>query len=115
MGSAHGVATKKGIQSSIVNINVIQVNLNKAHAAQVELLNKINKLQSYIALITEPYCFKTRLSIPPKNSHVLPTNRENHPRAAIFCSKNIQIYEITELSNRDLAVGLTTLDGKKLQ
>ena len=114
MGSAQGVATTIGNQASTVNISVIQVNLNKAHAAQVELLNKMNKRQSYIALIPEPYSFKTRLSIPPKNSFILPTNRENQPRAAIFCSKNIQIYEITELRHRDLAVGLTTLDGKKL-
>ena len=41
-----------------VEISVIQVNLNKAHGAQVELLNKINKLASYITLVTEPYCYK---------------------------------------------------------
>ena len=41
-------------------IHAIQVNLNKAHGAQVELLNKINKLKSYIALVTEPYCYKKK-------------------------------------------------------
>ena len=41
-------------------IQAIQVNLNKAHGAQVELLNKINKLKSYIAFVTEPYCYKKK-------------------------------------------------------
>ena len=60
-------------------IQVIQVNLNKAHGAQVELLNKINKLKSYITFVTEPYCYKKTLSIPPKNSHVLPKIGRNTP------------------------------------
>ena len=44
-------------------ISVVQVNLNKAHAAHVELLNKINKMETYIALITEPFCYKKKLCI----------------------------------------------------
>ena len=93
-------------------ISTIQVNLNKAHGAQVELLNKINKLKSYIALVTEPYCYKKSLSIPPKNSHVLPTNRKEHPRAAIFSSKDIIIHEVSELCHRDMAIGITKLEGR---
>ena len=93
-------------------ISVIQVNLNKAHGAQVELLNKINKLKSYITFVTEPYCYKKSLSIPPKNSHVLPTNRKEHPRAAIFSSKDIIIHEISELCHRDMAIGITKLEGR---
>ena len=93
-------------------ISVIQVNLNKAHGAQVELLNKINKLKSYIAFVTEPYCYKKSLSIPPKNSHVLPTNRKEHPRAAIFSSKGIIVNEISELCHRDMAIGITKLEGR---
>ena len=72
-----------------LNIPIIQCNLNKAHGAQVELLHKINKVQSYIALITEPYCYKYKLSLPPKNSKVIPAKRVGQPRAAIFCSKNL--------------------------
>ena len=98
-----------------INISVIQVNLNKAHGAQVELLNKINKLETYIAFITEPYCYKKKLSIPPKNSTilVLPSKKHDHPRAAIFASKDIILDEITHLTHRDMAIGITKLDGKK--
>ena len=94
------------------SIKVIQVNLNKAHGAQVELLNKINRLNSYLALVTEPYCYKKTLSIPPKNSVILPNKRDEHPRAAIFCSQDIKLNEISELKHRDMAVGVAKMDGK---
>ena len=74
-----------------LNIPVIQCNLNKAHGAQIELLNKINKLNSYISLITEPYCYKYKLSIPPKNSKIIPSKKTGQPRAAIFCLSLIHI------------------------
>ena len=54
------------------SISIIQVNLNKAHAAHIELLNKINTLETYIALVTEPYCYKKKLCILPKGSNCLP-------------------------------------------
>ena len=97
-----------------LNIPVIQCNLNKAHGAQVELLNKINKLESYIALITEPYCYKYKLSLPPKNSVIIPGKRTGQPRAAIFCSKNIILTELTQLAHRDMAVGLVKMDRKEV-
>ena len=93
-------------------ILVVQVNLNKTHAAHVELLNKINKMETYIALITEPYCYKKRLCIIPKGSNYLPQLRSGHPRACIFSNKNIKIHEINELKTRDTAVGLIKLEGK---
>ena len=79
----------------------------------MELLNKINAMSSYIALVTEPYCFKKTLSMPPRNSTALPSKKSEHPRAAIFCSKDIKIHEITELSHRDMAIGVTTMDRKQ--
>ena len=97
-----------------LNIPIIQCNLNKAHGAQVELLNKINKLESYIALITEPYCFKYKLSIPPKKSVVIPNKKSGQPRAAIFCSNNLLMTELSQLNHRDMAIGLIKLDGKEV-
>ena len=61
------------------HIEVIQANLNKAHAAQIELLNKINDTDSYIAFITEPYCYKRQLSMLPKNCNYLPQIKTGHP------------------------------------
>ena len=83
--------------TNLREIKVKQINLNKAHPAQVELLNKLNKLTSYIALVTEPFCYKQKLSLPPKHATVIPNRREGHPRAAIFCSKNIIISELDHL------------------
>ena len=94
------------------HIEVIQANLNKAHAAQIELLNKINDTDSYIAFITEPSCYKRQLSMLPKNCNYLPQIKTGHPRAAIFASKDIQIHEINELKHRDLTAGLITIEGK---
>ena len=98
--------------TDIKEIKVIQINLNKAHAAHVELLNKINKTNSYIAFVTEPFCYKQKLSIPPKNSTIIPNKRDGHPRAAIFCSKNLILSELDHLGNRDMAVGLIKMDRK---
>ena len=97
-----------------INIPILQCNLNKAHGAQVELLNKINKLKSYIALITEPYCYKYKLSIPPKKSLIIPNKKTGQPRAAIFCSNNLLMTELTSLNHRDMAVGLIKLDNKDI-
>ena len=94
------------------NITVIQVNLNKTHAAHVELLNKINTTTTYIALITEPFCYKKKLCIIPRGSNYLPQIRTGHPRACIFSSKNIKIHEINELRTRDTTVGLIKLEGR---
>ena len=93
-------------------ISIIQINLNKTHAAHTELLRKINKLESYIALITEPYCYKKKTCIIPKGCNYLPQIRGGHPRACIFSSKNLKIHEINELKTRDIALGLIKLEGK---
>ena len=95
-------------------INIVQVNLNKAHAAQVELLKKINKLDSYIALLTEPYCYKQKLCMIPRGSNCLPQIRSGHPRACIVSSKNLKLHEINELKHRDMAIGLIKLEGKSV-
>ena len=93
-------------------ISIIQINLNKTHAAHTELLRKINKLENYIVLVTEPYCYRKKLCIIPKGSNYLPQNRGGHPQASIFSSKNLKIHEINELKTRDVAIGMIKLDGK---
>ena len=93
-------------------ISILQINLNKAHAAHTELLRKINKLDSYIILVTEPFCYKKKLCMTPRGSNYLPQIRTGHPRACIFSSKNIKIHEINELKTRDITVGLNKLEGK---
>ena len=57
-------------------------------------------------MITEPSVIKHRLSGIPRHYNCIPTIKENSPRAAIFTSPSIPIQEISNLSHRDLAVGL---------
>ena len=71
-------------------------------------------MSSYIALITEPYCYKYKLSNPPKKSIIIPSKRVGQPRAAIFCSNNLLMTELPQLNHRDMAVGLIKLDGKEV-
>ena len=61
-------------------------------------------------MLLNPTAIKKSLSIPPKNSHILLTNRKEHPRAAISSSKDIVINEISELCHRD--IGITKLEGR---
>ena len=54
----------------------------------------------------------SKLSIPPKNSKIIPSKKTGQPRAAIFCSNNLLMTELTQLNHRDMAVGLIKLDNK---
>ena len=60
------------------NVNVIQLNLNKAYNGGIDLLGKINKSKCFLALIQEPYCYKGTLAAIPGRSEVgfLVVNRE---------------------------------------
>ena len=57
-------------------------------------------------MITEPSVISHRLSGIPRHYNSIPATKENSPRAAIFTSPSIPIQEISNLSHRDLAVGL---------
>ena len=95
-------------------IEVTQLNMQKARLAQIELLNKINKCKNpFIVLAQEPYCYKATLALLPQNAKTIPSDRSGHPRASITTSNRLQMAEISELSHRDLAAGLITLEGKK--
>ena len=95
------------------SIKFLQLNLNISEAAQINLLHKVNKLENYIALVTEPRCIAQKLTLVPRDATVAPTVREGSPRAAIFAAKHLLLTEITELSTRDLAAGLCQINGKR--
>jgi hypothetical protein len=48
-------------------IEVLQLNLNKCYQAQIELMQKIKSMKTFIGLIQEPYCYKTKACLIPKN------------------------------------------------
>ena len=54
----------------------------------------------------------SKLCISPKTANIVPSVKTGHPRAAIYCSQDIELHKINELKHRDMAIALTKLDGK---
>ena len=78
-----------------------------------ELTVNLRKETDFICMITEPSVIRHRLSGIPRHCNSIPTTKDNSPRAAIFSSPSIPIQEISNLSHRDLAVGLIKYGTKK--
>ena len=91
---------------------VMQLNLNKAYNAGIDLLGKINKTKCFLALLQEPYCYKGTLAAIPGRADFIPSARAGGPRAAIFADKRLKLREITHLCTRDIAAGVCVI-GKK--
>ena len=94
-------------------IKVTQVNLNKSNTAQLELTIQLKKTDIFLCLVTEPAVLRKKLSCIPSHYTVLPSERGNSPRAAIFSSKTVPIYEVTSLRHRDMVVGVVMCGSKK--
>ena len=93
-------------------IMVMQLNLNKAYNAGIDLLAKINKTKCFLALLQEPYCYQGTLVAFPGRADFIPSARAGGPRAAIFADKRLKLREITHLYTRDIAAGVCVI-GKK--
>ena len=78
-----------------------------------ELPTTLRKKIDFICMVTEPSVIRHRLSGIPKHYNSTPTQKDNSPRAAIFTSPSIPIQEISNLSHRDLAVGLIKCGSKQ--
>ena len=88
------------------NIKIVEINLNKSNSVMQELTISLKKDTNFICLVTEPSVIRHRLSGIPRHYNSIPSQKDNSPRAAIFTSQSIPIQEISNLSHRDLAVGL---------
>ena len=73
----------------------------------------IRKETNFICMITEPSVIRHRLSGIPRHYNSIPATKDNSPRAAIFTSPSIPIQEISNLSHRDLTVGLIKCGNKQ--
>ena len=78
-----------------------------------ELTINLRKETDFICMITQPSVIRHRLSGTPRHYNSIPTTKDNSPRAAIFTSPSIPIQEISNLSHRDLAVGLIKCGNKQ--
>ena len=93
----------------------IQINLQKALLGMVELARKLNGRESFLCLVQEPYQYKNALAGIPTGCSKIPNNMCNDPpRAAIIASNDLNLIQISELSNRDLAVGCITLGDREI-
>ena len=101
-------------QDEIRKISILQINLNKAGAAQRELTLELKRENAFIALVTEPFCLRQKLSGIPKHYNTIPVERGGHPRCAIFSSPTIKLHEVTQFRSRDLVVGISNISGKKI-
>ena len=75
----------------------------------ISLRNETN----FICLVTEPSVIRNRLFQIPRHYNSIPTQKDNSPRAAIYTSPSIPIQEISNLSHRDLRVGLIKCGSKQ--
>ena len=96
------------------SIEFLQLNLQKAKQAQIELGQKIrsynNKSKKFICLVQEPQLYGGRMAGQPKNCkrYSFPTN----PRAAIYTNMSTQSWFIEALSTRDITVFQTMIINK---
>ena len=91
------------------NIDVIQLNLNKAYNAGIDLLGKIIKAKCFMALIQEPYSYKGTLTAIPGRSDAIPSTRTG----GHFCDKRLKVRELTNLCTKDLAARVCVIGNKR--
>ena len=102
--------SEKGDQDKV--IRVIQVNTQHAKQAQIELANRMDKMQdNYIFLIQEPYLQKNRLGLKPRTCNTFCGSTE-YTRTAIYACKSLHIWPLMHLSHRD-CTAVTTVINKR--
>ena len=87
------------------------MNLNKCYLAQVEIANKFKRLENFIFLIQEPYCYRGKACLIPTGIDKICA--EDSPRACILAAKKLAIHKVTHLCTKDFVVGLVKLGGKQ--
>ena len=93
---------------------LIQVNMNRAAVAQVELLSTIVDKKIDLALLQEPVTYLNRLiQIPPGFEGLPSRTLGTRPRAAIYAKRNLKLIELSSLQTADCAVALCRLDGRQ--
>ena len=95
-------------------INFIQVNLNKAEVAHVHLLQNLDKLDTFLAFVQEPFRRKRILAKLPRGNTTVPGPQVPAPRAALYASDNLGLQELQGLCTPDCACALITLNGRKI-
>ena len=100
--------------ASARDIDFIQLNMHRAHAASAILHTSLASKPS-ICLLTEPVTAFCKVTNVPLNHTVVPnTTLLERPRAAMFIPRDIPSVTLEQLSNPDCAVALLRLKRGKL-
>ena len=94
----------------IAMIEFIQINMNKAEVAHVELLKLLKEEEYFITLMQEPYKHKGKIVKQPKGCTRIPTidKYDQGARTAIYASESLGICELKALCSRDCSCLLYT-------
>ena len=95
-------------------LSFIQINLHKASQATLMLGGQFEGKNQMVALITEPYTYKNKITGMPKGVKIVSAKlkeSEPGPRAGIASSVDLKITAMDNWCSRDCAVALTTIRG----
>lgn len=91
-------------------LDIFQINLHKAFAPTSELNSLVKSKVSFIALVQEPAVRTGRVvGISRKMGNIIQSGGNGRPRAAIYCSKNLIMHPLYNLSTLDQAVAMLTV------
>ena len=94
-------------------LNCCQINLQHCQAASYNLCNELGSLQTYIAMVQEPWiCRGTIKGSPPTANKHVGVGRQGRPRACIYTSTNLDTWMLPQYSNADIVtVSVNNLQG----
>ena len=95
-----------------LDFSVIQLNMNKAFVASVELNNTLTRDNHYLGLLTEPYVGHGKPCNLPSNMDAI--YKDDNPRALILSNRLLHCKSIPGLCDRDHAVGLINIRNQKI-
>ena len=90
-----------------------QINLQHCQAASYNLCNELDMLQTYIAMVQEPWiCRGTIKGSPSKANKHVGIGKQGRPRACIYTSTNLNTWMLPQYSNADVVtVSVNNLQG----
>ena len=96
-----------------LELKFLQLNLNRAELAQIELLQRLNKDKVAFVSIQEPYTYKNKLARKPVGFDCFPSNQTNRPRTALFVKKRLKFNELSSFTNIDTVAAIGKIAGKQ--
>ena len=97
-------------------LSFLQINLHKATQATILAGRELENKQQIVACITEPHTTAGRITGMPTNTNIVyhrPSKGQPAPRAGLVASKDLKLTSMDNWCNRDCAVAVTSLHGRR--